>query len=199
DLAADGVQVLATEVMSLDQVQDVARVYETATAGRRFPAPLVIAHINGIFDEYLAETAAAQGADVQPDALGQASLLLGRKICDYLRAAGNPHISYMAGGARGLHHFTDWVGAPGAVTINWGGTADKLLELDPPVTEVFRAPSSPMLVDELLAKMPDFHRAWTPGSLAREDYEAFGPVVKFRRQFEAGWQDALDAVRGRRR
>ncbi len=198
ELARRGIPLLATEVMSMDQVRDVIDEYEAATSNLKNPAPLIIAHINGIFDEYMAETAKAQGISVQPDALAQAALMLGRKINEYIRNADNPHVFYMAGGARGLHHFTHWVGARGAVTINWKGTADKLVEQDPQVLDVFNAPSPSGYVDELISKLEDYAHAWTPGSLARKDYEHFGPVVKFRRQFEDGWTDALKAVQARR-
>lgn len=197
-LVQNRVAVLATEVMSLDQVRDIVETYEQAAGGITSPAPLIIAHINGIFDEYLAEVVAKEGVFIHRDALAQASLILGRKISAWLRCHGNPNISYMAGGARGLHHFTNWVGVEGAVTINWQGTADKLLELDSPVLDVFRAPNLQFAVDELTAKLTDFQKAWTPGSLTPVEYEGFGPVTKFRKQFEAGWTNALEMLKLRR-
>lgn len=197
-LTKEKVPILATEVMSMDQVKDVVCLYEDATQGMRNPAPLIIAHINGIFDEYLQEEAARQGISVQSDSISQAALMLGRKVAGWLKNHGNPYISYLAGGARGLNHFTHWVGASGAVTINWKGTADKLIEQNPLVVDVFSAQSSSAMLDELLEKLPDYRSAWQPGSLQQEDYETFGPVVKFRKQFEAGWSDALTFVKAQR-
>jgi hypothetical protein len=51
------------------------------------------------------------------------------------------------------------------VTINWKGTADALLRADPPVVSAFSAATPYAVLDELLAKVPDFLTAWTPGSL----------------------------------
>ena len=44
-----------------------------------------------------------------------------------------PEMGFISGGARGLHHFTEMVGADAVVTINWQGTADTLIQQDPVV------------------------------------------------------------------
>lgn len=197
ELFKQGVAVLATEVMSIDQVLDVCELHKKITAGMKNPAPLWIAHINGIFDEQMIADVKEGNIDIDPDILRQASLVLGRKIRSYIRERGYD-VHYLAGGARNLQHFTDWVGVDGAVTINWKGTADKLIEADGPVTDVFNAPSSYAVIDELLAKVPGFKTAWTPGSLTPEEYEGFSPVVRFRKAFEKGWLEAKAIVAERR-
>ena len=197
-LIAEGIPVLATEVMSMDQVLAVCSLHRNIAQGMKNPAPFWMAHINGIFDEQLQADVEAGGIDIAPDVLRQASLLLGRKIHSYIREKGFD-VHYMAGGARNLRHFTDWVGVDGGVTINWDGTADKLIEQDGPVIDVFNARSSYAMIDELLAKVPSFKAAWTPGSLEAADYEHFGPVVRFRTSFEKGWVTAKKIVIEKRR
>ena len=196
-LIGRGVPVLATEVMSIDQMLSVCELHRTVTKGMKHPAPFWVAHINGIFDEHLEVFVQREGVAVSPDVLRLASLALARKIHGYLREK-DYEVNYMAGGARGLHHFTGWVGARGAVTINWKGTADKLLEADPPVSSAFTAETPFAALDELLAKLPDFQTAWTPGALKVEEYEYFGPVVRFRNAFEQGWSLVQEAVAARR-
>lgn len=196
-LIANRVPVLATEIMSVDQVLDVLKAYEENTRGLKNPAPMWMAHINGIFDEQMAEDVKTLGVEIEGDVLRQASLLLARKIRAIIRERGSA-VHYMAGGARTLEHFTDWVGVDGAVTINWKGTADKLIERNGPVTDVFNAPISYQAIDELIAKLPGFAKAWTPGSLKMEDYEYFSPVVRFRNSFEQGWISARNTVEGYR-
>jgi len=192
-LVANRIPVLATEVMSMDQVLDVCRVRAESIRGLRDPAPFWIAHINGIFDEQMAEEVEKAGTAIDHDVLRQASLVLGRKIRATITERGfDAH--YMGGGARTLQHFTDWVGVDGAVTINWKGTADRLIELDGPVTDVFNAPSSYAVIDELCEKIPAFKNAWVPGSLKPEDYEHFSPVVRFRNSFEKGWTAARQYI-----
>lgn len=197
ELFKQGVAVLATEVMSIDQVLDVCELHKRITGGMKNPAPLWIAHINGIFDEQMIADVKESNIDIDPDILRQESLVLARKIRSYIRERGYD-VHYLAGGARNLQHFTDWVGVDGAVTINWKGTADQLIEADGPVTDVFNVPSSYAVIDELLAKLPGFRKAWTPGSLTPEEYEEFSPVVRFRNSFEKGWLEARTIVAERR-
>ncbi len=197
-LIAQRVPVLATEVMSMDQVIDVCATHQKVTQGMRDPAPFWMAHINGIFDEQLSEDVQTGHISIPHDVLRQASLVLGRKIHSYIREKGF-QVHYLAGGARTLEHFTDWVGVDGGVTINWKGTADKLLAADGPVTDVFHAPSSYSVIDELLQKVAAFKKAWTPGSLSPEEYAFFGPVVRFRNSFEQGWTKAKSIIAGYRK
>ena len=80
-------------------------------------------------------------------------------------------MTFIGGGARGTQHFTEMVGGDVVVTINWKGTADLLLEQDPDVVHRFLCPVPPGVIDELLAKLPDFRRGWEPGGLSVEEYE----------------------------
>jgi transaldolase len=113
ELVAQGVPVLATEVMSIDQVLSVCELHRAASAGMKHPAPFWMAHINGIFDEHLEAFVQREGVDISPDVLHLSSLALARKIHGYLLEK-DYDVHYLAGGARGLNHFTDWVGARGA-------------------------------------------------------------------------------------
>ena len=192
-LIANKVPVLATEVMSIDQILDILKARDENIRGLKDPAPLWIAHINGIFDEQMSEDVKRAGTDIEKDVLRQASLLLARKFRSVMREYASD-AQYMAGGARTLEHFTDWVGVDGAVTINWKGTADKLIERDGPVTDVFNAPSSYLAIDKLIEKLPGFAKAWIPGSMKVEEYEYFSPVVRFRNSFEKGWISARTTI-----
>lgn len=129
ELIRERVPVLATEVMSVDQTLDLFRVYGEAAGGLTDPAPFWFAHINGIFDEHLSEYVPRQ-----------ASFILSKKLLALRREKARPDCHYVAGGARGLHHFTEMVGVEGAVTINWKGTADKLIEADLPVVDIYNDP-----------------------------------------------------------
>lgn len=191
------IPVLATEVMSMDQVIELLELHKRLTGGLDAPAPFWFAHINGIFDEHLEETAKNERIGIRPEALKCASFALARRIHEYMRQS-NSRAHYLAGGARGLHHFTDMVGVDGGVTINWTGTADRLIDLDGQVKTPFDEPIPQDLIDELSAKMPDFQKAYQPGSLTTAQYELFGPVVRFRNMFEEGWQSAVSYIASRR-
>lgn len=187
----------ATECMALQQVIDVCEMYDKTTRNMVNPAPLYYSVITGIFDEYLKNTVERDAIDVSPDALWQAGIIVAKKAYEIVKSK-KYDCHFIGGGARGLHHFTEMVGADCAITINWNGTADKLLEANYPVVSRFFRPTSTAVVDELIAKIPDFRKAYFMHGIALEEYESYGPVVLFRSQFEEAWQKALAEIGARR-
>jgi transaldolase len=109
-----------------------------------------------------------------------------------------PDVGFIGGGARGLHHFTEMVGADAVVTINWAGTACTLIENDPPVVQRFRQPTPDSVIDELTEKIPDYRKGYFIHELTSEEYENFGPVLLFRAGFEAAWGNALGFIKENR-
>lgn len=199
-LASEGVPILATEVMSVAQALDVMELYERAEGNGKASkkAPFYMAHIAGIFDEHLRETVEKEGLEVDRDYLWQAGIIVA-KVIDRLLLERQSEVQLLSGGARGLHHFTEMVGVRGSVTLNWQGSAEKLLEENPIVIDRFSAPVSPSMVDHLIAKIPDFHSAYVFCGLKQEEYEKFGPVVRFRNSFELGWTRCLEYIAKRRK
>ena len=91
------------------------------------------------------------------------------------------------------------VGANAAVTINWKGTADKLLSQDAPVVCRFLQPTPFSVEDELIEKLEDYRKAYFIHAIQPQEYEDFGPVVLFRSTFEKNWRSALDLIAALRR
>lgn len=197
-LLREGVPLLATEVMGIDQTMDLVELYREASAGMQQPPVMYMAHIAGIFDEHMQACNEAENLQIQPDALWQAGIAVAKKIRQALDNEGSG-IQMLSGGARGLHHFTEMVGARSDVTINWKGTADRLLENNPPAVQRFLAPVAYNVLDELLQKSDVFRKAYVPGSLSQEEYEHFGPVVRFRTSFEKAWTKSLQLIAERRK
>ena len=100
-------------------------------------------------------------------------------------------VTFIGGGARGTQHFTEMVGGDVVVTINWKGTADKLIEENPPVMERLLNPVPDYVTEELLEKLPDYRRGYTEGAIHAHEYEEFGPVVMFRDMFVNDWKRVL--------
>lgn len=196
-LAAERVPINATEVMAVRQALDVCVTYEKAIKGIKEPAPIYFSVITGIFDEYLKNTVESDHIDVSPDALWQAGMSIAKKISRIVREKGY-NAGFIGGGARGLHHFTEMVGADCCVTINWKGAADMLIEQDPPVVQRFLMPTPESTVDELLEKVEDYRKAYLINALRPEEYEGFGPVIYFREMFEKAWSNALEFIKKRR-
>jgi len=186
-LLGDGACVNATEVMSVAQTLSLVDLYERVTSGRARRPVMFVSHIAGIYDDYLQQWAAKSGVDVEPDVLWQAGLAVARRVYEVMRARGTPQI-FIGGGARGLHHFTELVGGDLVVTINWVGTADRLIAENPAVVYRLFNPVPDHVVRELIEKVPDFKRAYLDDGLAVEEYEEFGGVEHFRHMFVSGWK-----------
>ena len=187
----EGIPVNCTEVMSLQQCIDVMDAYDRAVEGMENPPMVYISHIAGIFDQYLAGVVKSQNIDISSDVLWYAGKAVAQKVVEYMhdRKTG---VKLINGGARGLQHFTEWVGCDVANTINWRGTADKLLELDGPVVSRFDAKIPAYVIDELCNKLPDFEKAYFTGRLTPAEYEPFGPVELFCSSFRRDWKAVLD-------
>lgn len=196
-LAAEGVPINATEVMAVKQALDVCEAYMKATNGIKESAPIYYSHITGIYDEYLQNYVKENRIDVSLDALWQSGISIAKKTYWMVKEKGYP-VGFIGGGARGLHHFTEMVGADCVVTINWKGTADKLIEQNPPVIQRFLQPTPYSVVDELTEKVEDYRRGYYVNSITEEEYEDFGPVVLFRKMFEGAWLKTISAVKNRR-
>lgn len=93
-----------------------------------------------------------------------------------------------------MHHFTEWVGADISTTINWKGTAEDLVNLNPPVVSRFDTPVPDSVIDSLMSKVPDFAKAYLPDGLEPAEYEEYGPVVLFCSSFRKAWKSALDRI-----
>ncbi len=187
--ASKRIPINATEVMAVRQALDVCEVYEKATKGMKDPAPIYFSHITGIYDEYLKKHAQEIHSDIAPDYLWQAGMAIAKKVYALVREKQYP-VGFIGGGARGLHHFTEMVGADACITINWIGTAKDLIEQDPPVVQRFQTPVPASVVDALNEKLPDFRRGYEINGITPAEYEDFGPVVLFRKSFEEAWTNA---------
>lgn len=196
-LVGDRVSVNCTEIMAVRQALDVAKIYAEESVKIKDPAPMFYSVITGIFDQYLKKYVEDKGIDVSPDVLWQAGLAVAKKAYWMIKER-NYGCRFIGGGARGLHHFTEMVGADCIVTINWAGTADKLIEEDPPVVQRFFMPIPHSVEDELLEKVDEFRRAYEVNAITPAEYSEYGPVVLFRSSFERDWKSALGEVAKRR-
>lgn len=197
-LVADRVCVNCTEIMAVRQALDVARIYGEVADKMKDPAPMFYSVITGIFDQYLKKYVEDNQIDISPDVLWQAGIAVAKKAY-WMMKEGGYGCRFIGGGARGLHHFTEMVGADCIVTINWSGTADKLIEEDPPVVQRFFMPIPHSVEDELLSKVDEFRRAYEINAITPAEYSDYGPVVLFRSSFERDWKSALDEIAKRRR
>ena len=191
-LAAEGVPVLLTECFAVRQVIDSCEMYVRATKSMKNPAQMYFALITGIYDEYMQNFVKEQQLQVDSDVLWQAGFSIAKKVHEIVEQRQYP-CGFIGGGARGLHHFTEMVGANASITINWS-SAEELINLDLPVKTDFSQPTPHEAVDELTEKLEDYRKAYYINAIKPDEYETFGPVALFRNIFEDGWKKALDLI-----
>ena len=196
-LVSKDVPLNATEIFGIRQAIVLCETYQKASAKTGKHPRLFISHIAGIYDDHLKNVVKRDKIDISPDVLWQAGLAVARKLYIMMKERGLPG-TFIAGGARGLHHFTEMVGGEVCCTINWEGTADKLLEQNPPVVYRLFNPVPQKVIDELMEKLPDFKRGYLDDGLEIEEFEEFGPVRLFRSMFTTSWQHVLNLIKERR-
>jgi len=156
-LIPEDMPMIATEVMGIAQAVRTCELYQRVSKECGKHPPFYLTHITGIFDEHLKNVVKRDSIKLSPDVLWQAGCIVARKQYKIFKERGYPG-TMLGGGARGLHHFTEMVGADIHITINWIGTADRLIESDPPVVYRINTPAPQYVIDELLAK--SFVKGW---------------------------------------
>jgi transaldolase len=192
-LISQDIPLNATEIFAIHQGVVLCETYQRASRKYTKTPPLYISHIAGIYDDYLQGFAKNEAIEISLDLLWQAGMAVARKLYKIMEERHYPGI-LVAGGARGLHHFTEMVGGRICCTINWEGTADRLLEQNPPVVYRLFNPVPQHVIDELMEKLPDFKRGYTEDGLEIEEFEDFGPVCLFRSTFIKSWTRVLNVI-----
>ena len=188
----------STEIFGVSQMVALGESYEkVARESGKFPM-MYMSHIAGIYDDYLRNYVAENDVQISLDVLHQAGLAVARKVYRIMTERAYK-CTFIGGGARGLHHFTEMVGGRVVVTINWEGTADKLIEQNPPVMYRLFNPVPDKVIDELMEKLPDFRKGYLEDGLSIEEFEDFGPVQLFKSAFTKSWGRVLEIIPERRK
>ncbi len=196
-LVPQNVPINSTEIFGVSQMVAMAETYEkVARESGKYPM-IYMSHIAGIYDDYLRNYVQENDVQISPDVLHQAGLAVARKVYNIMTERAYK-CTFIGGGARGLHHFTEMVGGRVVVTINWVGTADKLVEQNPPVVYRLFNPVPDKVIDELMEKLPDFRRGYLEDGLSVEEFENFGPVQLFKSAFTKSWNIVLDNIKEQR-
>jgi transaldolase len=196
-LIPEGTPINATEIFAVRQGVDLGELYDRLVPHDQAGPRLWYSHIAGIYDDHLVACVKKESIDISPDLLVQAGLAVSRKLYGIVKTRGF-RMSFIGGGARGLHHFTELVGGDVNLTINWKGTADALLAQDPPVVYRMFNPVPEHVIAELSAKLADFRRGYEDDGISVEEYDEFGPVELFRSSFVKSWERVLDVIKARR-
>jgi transaldolase len=196
-MVKEDIPINATEIFGVSQFIHICETYKQVSKKSGKKPMFYMSHIAGIYDDHLHNYVKKNDVQISPDVLHQAGLAVARKIYNMMIERGYLCI-FIGGGARGLHHFTEMVGAKACITINWEGTADKLIEQDPPVVYRIFNPVPQQVIDELMEKLPDFKRGYLDDGLEPEEFEHFGPVQLFRSSFVKSWNRSMELIKERR-
>lgn len=197
ELIPQNVPMNSTEIFGVSQMVALAEAYEkVARESGKWPM-MYMSHIAGIYDDYLRNYVEENDVQISPDVLHQAGLAVARKVYMIMTERGYK-CTFIGGGARGLHHFTEMVGGRVCITINWEGTADKLVEQNQPVVQRLFNPVPYKVIDELMEKLPDFKRGYLEDGLSIDEFEDFGPVQLFKSAFTNSWGQVLNIIKEQR-
>jgi len=198
DLVAKNIPTMATEMMGISQAVSIAEAYQEASQRSGHAPPFYFTHITGILDDHFKRVISGQNLDISQEAVKWAGLSIAKKQYHLDKERGYPG-TMIGGGARKLEDFTELVGGDLHVTINWKGTAETLISLDPPVESKIDTPVDPELIRELRERLPDFERAWDEQGMQSDEYYDYGGVELFRTSFMKGWDTLVSVIRDYRR
>jgi len=189
--------IIATEIMAISQAIEVCKVYKKASEESGNAPAFYVTHISGILDEHLKAEAESLSVTLSPEAMKLAGCSVAKKQYRLMQEQKLPGI-ILGGGARDLHHFTELVGGNVHVTLNWAGSASLLEENSPVIENNFDKPVPETIIHELQDKLPTFAQAYAEDGLKPDEFDDFGPVVRFRTAFLNGWDKILETIQERR-
>lgn len=196
-LVEHNIAICATEIFSIAQYRALLQVYSEASQESGHSPFLYATHITGILDEYFKTIVKNEKCDVNTDLLAKAGTIVGMRESQLHSESDVAH-RVIGGGARGLEHFTNYVGRDIDITMNWS-TAEQLNSTYRSATDTSYEAPSESEVAHLAENLPNFARALEDDGLASQEFADFGPVMLFRTQFLNGYCRLVDAIADARR
>ena len=152
----------------------------------------VITIMMGRLEDWLRVLTERDGIVCAPDAIPWAGVAVFKRAYQIFRERGL-RARPLGAAIRHHYHWSELIGGECIVTLpsSWqkrfnGSAVDVRPRIDEPV--------EPWIVDELLARFPDFVRAYEPDGIGIADFDTFGPTVRTLRAFIASYHDLLHAV-----
>jgi transaldolase len=147
----------------------------------------------GRLDDWMRVLVERDDLAVHPDALDWAGIAVFKRAVDIYRQRGF-RTRLLAAAYRHRLHWTELVGGDVILTMPYAWQVrfnssgiEPVARIDEPVDDAH--------IDELLARVPDFARAYAPDGLATFEFDTFGPTVRTLRGFIASYHDLVKAVR----
>jgi transaldolase len=152
----------------------------------------VITIMVGRIEDWLRVLVERDGIVSDPAALPYSGVAVFKRAYGIFRERGF-RARLLAAAIRHHLHWSEFIGGDVVITLP-SGWQKKFNASAVQVRERIDEPVSEAHVDELLARFPDFRRAYEPAGLAIEDFDDFPPTVRTLRSFISSYHDLLAAV-----
>jgi len=152
----------------------------------------VITIMMGRLEDWLRTLTERDGIVCDPEALPWSGVAVFKRAYAIFRKRGL-RARPLGAAIRHHLHWSELIGGECVVTLpsvwqkRFNGSA---VEVRPRIDD----PVDPRIVDELLARFPEFARAYEPDGMSISEFDAFGPTVRTLRAFIASYHDLLHAV-----
>jgi transaldolase len=199
EATALGININATVSFSVPQAIAAAEAVERGLA--RFSArggdvesmSPVITLMIGRLDDWVKVLVERDDICLHPDAANWAGIAVFKRAYGSFRERGY-RARLLAAAYRHRLHWTELVGGEVSLTMPFAWqTRFDASGIDPePRIEI---PVDPALVDDLLARVPDFRRGYEPDGMTPAEFESFGPSARTLRAFIKSYHDLQAAIR----
>jgi transaldolase len=193
-----GVSVNCTVSFSVSQAVAAAEAVERGLKRReREGLPTddmgpVITIMVGRIEDWLRVQSERDGIVADPTALPYAGVAVFKRAYGIFRERGY-RARLLAAAIRHQLHWSEFIGGDVVITLP-SAWQRKFNASAVEVRERMSDPVEPGVVDELLARFPDFRRAYEPQGLALDEFDDYPPTVRTLRSFIGSYHDLLAAV-----
>lgn len=189
ELAARGIAVCTTLNFSVAQALAAGQAYERgaarALASGLQVRPCFVVQQGGRLDEYLAEVAADNRLDVDPQNIQNAGNAVCKKVCRLFKERGIS-AKIMPAGLRSVHYLAEMAGADMVFSLQ-ARVQGMVIESNMPQIERINE-EVPEQIIQRLRRIPEFVRAYDENGMQPEEFISFGVTQKTLSQFLwTGW------------
>lgn len=182
-----GVSINATVSFTIPQAIAVAEAVERGLRRREQEGQSIAAMgpvctiMVGRLDDWLKVLAEKQGVMLDPGCLEWAGVAVFKKAYSLYRERGY-RIRLLSAAFRNHMHWSEFIGGDVVISPPYKWQV-RFNASNIPVLNRIDKPVAPAIVNELLDKFVDFHRAYEEDGLSLRDFDSYGPTVRTLRQF----------------
>jgi Transaldolase len=199
EATARGVNANGTVVFTVSQALAVAEAVErglarrAATGAETASMTPICSFMIGRLDDWVKVLVERDDIALEPAAANWAGIAAFKRAYAIYRERGYQS-RLLTAAYRHRLHWTEFVGGHVSLTIPpaWQVRFNKS-GIEP--VERMDVPVDPAIVDELLARVPDFRRAYEPDGLDRAEFVGYGATVRTLRGFIAAYHDLQAVIR----